>query len=161
MSSNLYVQDGAGIYRLATTNEVFATARARVNKRHRRGALLTSNTDTDRFLFPKLANLSHEVFGVIYLDSRHRIIEYVQHFTGTINCCTVHPRIILKHALDVNASSLICSHNHPSGSSEPPQTDIKLTNRIKEFLIQIEVRLVDHVAISSDDSVSMASRGLL
>lgn len=161
MASNIYVQDACGSYRLATTKELLATARARVNSRYRRGASLTSNEDTIDYLFPKYAEESSEVFGVIYLDARHRIIEFVPHFRGTISQCSVFPRVILKHALEVNAAAVICSHNHPSGSSEPSQADILLTREIKDLLKRIDVNLLDHFILASLDNTSMAARGLV
>lgn len=102
-----------------------------------------------------------EVFAVIYLDGRHRIIETEIAFRGTIDGSSVHPRDIIRRALTHNAAAVIVAHNHPSGVAEPSPADIAITRRLIDALTLIDVRLLDHFVIGEGEPVSMAARGLL
>ncbi len=70
----------------------------------------------------------------MFLDTRHRLIEYREMFHGTIDSAPVYPREVVKEALRVNAAAVILLHNHPSGNPEPSQADKMLTQRLKEAL---------------------------
>jgi hypothetical protein len=80
------------------------------------------------YLRTKLASFEHEVFAALFLDSQHRLIEYVELFRGTIDQASVYPREVVKEALRLNAAAVIFSHNHPSGNPEPSQADKLLTS---------------------------------
>ncbi|MCB1819761.1 MAG: DNA repair protein RadC, partial [Gammaproteobacteria bacterium] len=82
-----------------------------------------------------------------------------KHFTGTIDGCSVHPREIVKRALELNAAAAILSHQHPSGNPEPSQADQRITTRLKEALALIDVRVLDHIIVGGTESVSLAERG--
>lgn len=80
-------------------------------------------------------------------------------FAGTIDGSEVHPRVIVKRALEHNAAAIIMAHNHPSGSLEPSPADRACTVRCKEALALVDVRLLDHFVVSNEGYTSMASRG--
>ena len=82
----------------------------------------------------RLANLDYEVFGLILFDKRHRVIECIDLFRGTIDGASVHPREVVKAALRHNASAVLCAHNHPSHNPEPSQADELITSRLKAAL---------------------------
>jgi DNA repair protein RadC len=109
----------------------------------------------------KLGTLDHEVFALIFLDKRHRVISYLEMFRGTIDGASVHPREVVKEVLKQNAAAVILAHPHPSGVAEPSQADEFITTRLKEALGLIDVRVLDHIIIAGADSTSMAERGLL
>jgi hypothetical protein len=86
------------------------------------------------YLTLKLGTLEREVFAVIFLDKRHRVISYQEMFQGTIDGAAVHPREVVKEALKQNAAAVILAHPHPSGVAEPSQADEFITQRMKERL---------------------------
>lgn len=104
---------------------------------------------------------SREVFGVLYLDNQHQLIAFENHFTGTLTQASVYPREILRAALRHNAATVILSHNHPSGNLNPSTADIALTQSIRIALAHADVRVLDHVIVSTDKALSMAECGLL
>ena len=127
MSNNLFTTDATGATRPATADEILDAARAILAHRVRRGAPVSNPRHTREFLRLKLGALEHEVFAMIALDNRHRIIEYVELFRGTVDGASVHPREVVKEALRLNAAALILVHNHPSGVAEPSQADELIT----------------------------------
>ena len=125
------------------------------------GSSLKSPSETEDFLRARLAGVEHEVFSVIYLDNRHRVIEYQELFRGTIDGTSVYPREVVKESLARNAAAIILAHNHPSGISEPSQADERITKRLKAALELVDIRVLDHIIVGSDKCTSLASRGLL
>jgi len=95
------------------------------------------------------------------LDNRHRLIAYLPLFRGTIDGAAVHPREVVKEALRYNAAAVIFVHNHPSGIAEASNADKLITQRLREALGLIDIRVLDHLIIASDQAVSFAELGLL
>jgi DNA repair protein RadC len=158
---SLLAQLEDGNCRPATSEEVIAAAREQLSNRVRRGATLSSPRATRDFLTLKLGTLDHEVFAVIFLDKRHRVISYNEMFRGTIDGASVYPREVVKEALKLNAAAVILAHPHPSGVAEPSQADELITNRLKEALELIDVRILDHIIVAGGDTASFAELGLL
>jgi DNA repair protein RadC len=100
------------------------------------------------------------VFAVMFLDNQHRLIAFEELFFGTIDSASVYPREVLKAALKVNAAALIFAHNHPSGDATPSQADKQITQRLKEALALVDIRVLDHIVVG-DSAISFAERGLL
>ena len=161
MEQKLYRATAEGTYVAASTDELVEAARAAMNRRLRRGAHLSSPRVVRDYLAVRLGSLEHEVFGVVLLDTRHRLIEFVELFRGTIDGSSVHPREVVKLALAKNAAALICVHPHPSGVSEPSRADEILTKRLVEALALVDIRVLDHIIIAGGEAVSMAERGLI
>jgi DNA repair protein RadC len=107
----------------------------------------------------KLGGLEREVFAAAYLDTRHRLIEYVELFHGTIDGAEVHPREVVRRALRCNAAAVILSHNHPSGDVTPSAADRAVTTRLKQALALVDIRLLDHVVVGGTATTAMAERG--
>ena len=97
---------------------------------------------------------------VCFLDNKHRVIEYEELFRGTIDSASVHPREVIRRAIHHNAAAVIFAHNHPSGVAEPSQADHRITDKLKDALGMLDVRVLDHFIIG-DDVVSFAERGYL
>ncbi|MBL4851190.1 MAG: DNA repair protein RadC [Gammaproteobacteria bacterium] len=116
---------------------------------------------TRRYLASQLRHYPHEVFACLFLDNRHRLIRFEKLFHGTIDQASVYPREVVKHALKYNASALIFAHNHPSGDAEPSQADIALTQRLKQALELVDIRVLDHIIIGAGHTTSVAERGLM
>ena len=127
----------------------------------RAGRVLSSPEETRNFLRLRLAELKNEVFGCIFLNTRHRIITVSELFQGTIDGASVHPRVVVQKALELNSSALILYHNHPSLVAEPSHADEMITRRLKDALALIDVRVLDHVVVSAGETVSFAQRGLI
>jgi len=125
------------------------------------GVKFTSPDETKHYLVLKLAEREREVFAVLFLDNRHRLIKYDEMFFGTIDGASVHPREVVKAALQHNAAAVILAHNHPSGVPEPSRADETITNRLKEALNFVDIRVLDHIVVGGTDTVSFAERGLV
>lgn len=151
---------GLGTAKYAQLQAVLEMARRYLNEGLKRGDSLTSPQETRQFLSSKLRDYPHEVFAVLFLDQRHRVIQFEEMFRGTIDGASVHPREVVKKALEYNAAALIFAHNHPSGVAEPSQSDERITQRLKEALGLVDIRVLDHFVVG-DDVVSFAERGLL
>jgi DNA repair protein RadC len=146
-------------YREATFEEIMTGARQAVSRKVRRGTTLSSPRATADYLMTRLAQHPYEVFTLIYLDTRHRLIACQDLFRGTIDGASVHPREVVKEALKHNAAAVILAHNHPSGVAEPSQADEIITRRVKEALALVDIRVLDHVIVAGGDTTSMAERG--
>jgi DNA repair protein RadC len=147
--------------REASSEEILAAAREQMSHRVRRGTSLTSPKATRDYLSVKLGSLEREVFAVIFLDKRHRLISYQEMFQGTIDGASVHPREVVKEALKQNAAAVILAHPHPSGVAEPSQADEFITQRLKDALSLVDIRVLDHIIVAGGDTVSFAESGLL
>jgi len=159
--SALMVRDQQGRYQVATTDQILEAARQAIEHKMQRGAAFTSPTFVKEYLHTKLADFEHEVFAVLFLDAKCRLIEYAEMFRGTIDSASVHPREVVKAALRLNAAAVIVSHNHPSGNPEPSEADKRMTQTLKEALALVEVRTLDHIVVGGADTVSFAERGLI
>ena len=132
-----------------------------LKKRFRKGKLITTPAETIDYLQLKLAEREYEVFCVMYLDNRHRLLCFEELFRGTVDSSHVYPREIVKLALQHNAAAVILAHNHPSGSAEPSVADQQITQRVKAALELVDIRVLDHIVIGAMETVSLAERGLL
>ena len=111
------------------------------------------------YLKSLLRHEPHEVFGCLFMDSKHRMLAFEVLFRGSIDSASVYPRQVVKRALAHNAAAVIFCHNHPSGNSEPSQADRTLTQRLTEALDLIEVRVLDHFIVGEGEPLSMAEHG--
>lgn len=125
------------------------------------GAAFTSTTAVRDWLRLQLATLEREEFVVLFLDNQHRLLAHDTLFTGTINHTQVHPREVVKAALRHNSAALIVAHSHPSGLAEPSQADRQITERLKQALDLVGIRLLDHLVVGGMDVVSFSERGWL
>ena len=160
---NLFCRDHEGNYQSAHQEQIVGIAQQILCDRLQRNEDITATSpaDVQRYLQLKLAGKGREVFAMLCLDTRHRMICFEQLFYGTIDGASVHPREVVKAALRVNAAAVIFSHNHPSGVAEPSQADIAITGRLKSALALIDVRVLDHIVVPPDEAVSLAQRGHL
>jgi DNA repair protein RadC len=152
---------GLGPTRFAELQATAEIARRQLSETLRAGPSLASPRATRDFLSSQLRDREHEVFCCLYLDKRHRLIQYQELFRGTIDGASVHPREIVKLALQRNSAAVIIAHNHPSGVADPSQADELITQRVKEALALVDIRLLDHIIIGDGASVSLAERGLI
>jgi DNA repair protein RadC len=123
--------------------------------------MLRSPANVKAYLCLWFANRPYESFVALFLDAQHRLIESRELFRGTINQTAVYPREVVKAALSVNAAALVVSHNHPSGMAEPSNADQLLTEGLKAALNTVDIRLLDHIIVAGNTTMSFAEKGLL
>ena len=129
--------------------------------RHRRGRVLETPNAARSYLQLKCADYATEVFGCLFLDTRHRVVERAELFHGTIDSATVYPRVVVQRALAVNAAAIVIFHNHPSGVAEPSAADRAITRRLIDALALVDVRVLDHIVVGHGECVSLAEMGML
>jgi len=112
------------------------------------------------FLKSRLRDLKQEQFFCVFMDNKHRVLGVECMFTGTIDSASVHPREVVRKALEYNAAAVILAHNHPSGEAEPSQADHRITDKLKDAMRLIDVRVLDHFVVG-DEVVSFAQRGYI
>lgn len=152
---------GLGQAKYVQLQAVLELARRYLEETLQRGDVMQNAADTRRYLMARMRHHAHEVFACLFLDNKHRVIQYEELFFGTIDSSAVHPRQVVKRALHHNAAALIIAHNHPSGVAEPSHADETITLRLKEALAIIDVRLLDHIVVGDGQTVSLAERGVL
>ena len=113
------------------------------------------------FLKLKLGFEEREIFAVMFLDAQNRLIEYAPMFYGTVHETSVHPREVVKKALSLNAASVIFSHNHPSGKPVESEADKLLTKQLKATLKMVDVRVLDHIIVAGNKTLSFVEKELL
>lgn len=113
------------------------------------------------YLTIDMAHLRHERVRVLYLDTKNRLLLDDKVSDGTLDEAAIHPREVVKKALDLGASALILVHNHPSGSPEPSRADVQITNRIAEAGRLLGITVHDHVIIAKEGHVSLKAKGLI
>ena len=122
---------------------------------------ITGSQSAFEILEPNLSDLNTEEFWVLFLNRGNRLIKKEMLTRGGIAGTVVDKRIILKKALDHQASGIIVAHNHPSGNCEPSIADKKLTQSLKEAVELLEMKLLDHLIITQSDYFSFSDEGLL
>ncbi len=152
---------GVGIAKLAQIRATLELTDRYLRAGFERGEPITDPAMTRRFLKNKLSRHRREVFGCMFLDNQHRLIRYEELFFGTIDGASVHPREVVKRALETNSAAVIFAHNHPSGIAEPSQADQRITDRLKSALLLVDVRVLDHMIVGEAEVMSFAERGLL
>ena len=152
---------GLGNAKYAQLQAVIEMGRRHLFETVERGDALGSPQQTARYLQARLRDYPYEVFAVLFLDNRHRVIAFEELFRGTIDGASVHPREVVRRALALNAAAVILSHNHPSGVAEPSQADRRITERLRDALLLVYVRVLDHLIIGDGECCSFAERGLI
>ncbi len=145
-----------------STAEVIEAAHHMLASLARRGDIsLCKPADASRFFRTQIANEEREVFSVAFLDAQHRLITCDILFQGGIDSSVIYPREVVKASLKHNAAALVVAHNHPSGVAEPSEADRRITDRLREALNLVDVRLLDHLVVTQVDCVSLAERGMI
>ena len=135
----------------------------RVLEQHlfKHGPCLIDPQSVRDYLRLKLAGEKNEVFAVLFLDCRHRLLAFEPLFQGTVESATVYPRRVVQRALDHNSAAVILVHNHPSGCTQPSNSDVVLTHELKRLLEGIQVQVLDHFIVGQGEPYSFAESGRL
>lgn len=161
MNAAVKSEDSPSYQVRADEDEIIARAIEILKNRLRPGAQMSSPSVVKDYLALTETGDAVEQFRVLWLDSQHQVIALETLATGTINQAAVYPREVVRSALRHNASACIITHNHPSGSPEPSNSDRALTRHLKQALDLIDVRLLDHIVTASGHTMSFAEAGLI
>ena len=104
---------------------------------------------------------AQEVFGILILNTKHKIVAVHEVSRGTLNSSLVHPREVFKPAVLHNAAAIICFHNHPSGDPESSREDIEVTKRLVEAGKILGIEVLDHIIVSDEGYTSLKERGVM
>lgn len=125
-------------------------------------APLLDNTEAVAgYLHVAIAHELREHVRVLFLDNRHHLIRDETVSSGSVVSAQIHPREIMRRALELGSTGLILAHNHPSGNPEPSRDDIVMTRAVIEAGRTLEVRVLDHLIIGRHGFVSMRSQGFI
>ncbi|MBM1193991.1 RadC family protein [Pseudomonas weihenstephanensis] len=152
-------QLGLGPAKFSQLQAVLEMGRRHLAERLRRDSALESPQAVRDYLKALLRHEPHEVFGCLFMDSKHRMLAFEVLFRGSIDSASVYPRQVVKRALGHNAAAVIFCHNHPSGITDPSEADRTLTQRLTEALDLIEVRVLDHFIVGDGEPLSMVEHG--
>jgi DNA repair protein RadC len=125
------------------------------------GNILNSVEKVYKHLKSDIGFLEKEVFKIIFLNSKNEYLGDEILFLGTIDKSQIYAREIIKEVMKYNAKSVIFAHNHPSGSFEPSRADIDMTKKLKNILEPLEVRVLDHIIITSKGYYSFLEEGII
>ena len=125
------------------------------------GAFFSSSQAVGNYLSPKIAHLGYEVFILLCMNARNRLIREAWISQGTLTSCPVHPREVFRAAISAGSASVLLAHNHPSGNPEPSADDISLTRRLERAGKEIGIKVLDHIIVGSQGIVSLAERGVV
>jgi len=140
-------------------NQALSILRTRLRKCGKES--LTSPAAAINVVKLALAEEEKEVFVVLFLDTRHRLISFERLFTGTVDGASVYPREVVKRALKLNAAAVIFAHNHPSGEPKPSDADERIPERLPAALAMVDVRVLDHIIVGGLSHASFAHLGLI
>lgn len=152
---------GVGEYSAAALKSVAVAARRMARSEVADKPVLASWQSLIDYLAIDMAHLNIERVRVLYLDTKNRLIDDHHVGDGSIDEASIHPREVIRKAMDVGAAALILVHNHPSGSPEPSSADIQITKRIAEAGRLLGVTVHDHVIIGREGNVSLRAKGLI
>lgn len=152
---------GLGDAKYTQLQAVLEMARRHFAEVLQKGDALTSPDMTRAYLSAQLRGYNFEVFACLFLDNQHRVIQLEELFRGTIDSASVYPREVIKRVLHHNAQAVIFAHNHPSGINEPSMADKHITEKLKQALNLLDVRVLDHFIIGDGIPYSFAEHGLL
>jgi DNA repair protein RadC len=154
-------KEGVGNARYAVLQAALELARRHMLERLTVRSVLTTPEDVQKFLLAQLRDPPYEIFCCLFLDSLHRLIAFEELFRGTTGGAQVHPKEIVRQAIEHNAAAVILSHNHPSGVCQPSKADEQITRRVRDALALVDVRVLDHVIVADGESFSFAQHGML
>jgi DNA repair protein RadC len=146
---------------MAIVTQALVILENKVVRKLKPGEIMTSPEHVKQWLILHYGMLDREVFGLIFLDSRHRYLGHQQLFTGDIQGASVHPRQVARSVFDYNAAAVIAVHCHPSFVAEPSHADELITHKLRDMLGQLEVRLLDHCIVGGNQVMSFAAKGLI
>ena len=151
---------GLGVAKFTQLQACLEMSRRYLRETIEREGPLTNPEDAKQFLLMRMRDYKKEVFACLFLDTKNHVIKYEELFAGTLNSAEVHPREVVKQALKHNANAVILAHNHPSGVSKPSSADIEITHTLRDALLLVDIKVLDHFIIGNEVT-SLATLGHL
>ena len=152
---------GIGAARAAQIVAAVELGRRTLTRSGRERVQITSPRVLAEMLLPQYGSRPVEQFGVVLLDTKHRVLRTTIVTVGTIDASIVHPREIFREAASAGAAAIVLFHNHPSGDPEPSHEDVTLTRRLVAAGILMGIDVVDHVILADTRYCSLREKGLL
>jgi DNA repair protein RadC len=153
--------DGLGPSRYAQLQAVRELTRRALVETLTDRPIFASPTAVRDYLKLTIGPKPHEVFMALFVDAQHRLLAAEELFRGTLAQTSVHPREVVKRALEVNAAAVVFAHNHPSGVAEPSRADELLTAALTNALAQVDVRTLDHFIVAGSRVYAFSEHGKL
>jgi DNA repair protein RadC len=135
--------------------------RRRINIRAPKKITVRASSDIAKYLSQLMRDLDHEVFAIVFLNRANRIKNFEIISRGGITGTVADPRIILRRALEEGATSIVLTHNHPSGNLTPSRADEEITRKIVEAAKLLDISVLDHIIVSEEGYYSFADEGML
>lgn len=157
----ILAEPGIGPAKLALLLAALELGRRCAEQPLTRRSVMASPARTRTFLQHHLGNETREVFCCLFLDAQHRLLRCDDLFFGTLDGAAVYPREVAVRALQYRAAAVILAHNHPSGIATPSAADRRITERLRDALALIDVRILDHIVVGRGETCSFAEAGLL
>lgn len=152
---------GIGPVKLATLLAAGTLATRIANEQLRSSPFIGHSRDVRDQLSQRMRDRDRETFTVLFLNTRHCIIAIEDLFTGTVDTATVHPREIVRRALQHNSRAIVAAHNHPSGNCSPSNDDRQVTREIMAACKVLDITLLDHIVFGANSHFSFAEHQLL
>jgi DNA repair protein RadC len=147
--------------RSLTPEQIVRAANVALAQRYTRGVAFGNPDLTADYLAVHYSDRPAEVFTCLFLDNKHRLLAIEDLFHGTIDGASVYPHEIARRCLAHNAAAVFLAHNHPSGVTTPSPSDLSITAKIKDTLVLLDVRVLDHFIVGGGTAASFAAAGLL
>jgi len=159
--SELKKISGIGSAKAITILAALELGRRRFSAHRIQRMVVRSSNEIALYLKTTLRDYPHEVFAVLFLNRANKIRHFEIVSSGGITGTVADPRIILRKALEHEATSIVISHNHPSGNLQPSKADKDITEKIKNAAGYLDIQVLDHIIVSDDGYFSFADEGLL
>ncbi|MEO7307432.1 MAG: DNA repair protein RadC [Ferruginibacter sp.] len=162
----LSIHDFKQVKGIGQAKSIIITAALELGRRRHASAALEktvvrSSRDIAQYLQATLKDHNYEVFAVVFLNRANKINHFEIISKGGITGTVADPRVILKKALEEDATSIVLCHNHPSGNLQPSRADEELTKKIKEAAGYFDIKIIDHIIVSEEGFYSFADEGIL
>ena len=152
---------GIGAARSAQIVAAVELGRRTLTRVGRERVQVTSPRTVAELLLPLYGSLGVEQFGIVLLDTKHRVLRTVVVSIGTLDASIVHPREVFREAASAGAAAIVLFHNHPSGDPEPSQDDVVLTRRLMAAGVLMGIDVMDHVILADTRYCSLREKGYL
>lgn len=145
---------------------VIVAAALEIGKRRRSSEIIKrvqikNSREIYELFHASLVDLDHEECWILLMNNQHRVLDRIRISHGGVSETTVDPKIVLKHAVEKLASSLVLCHNHPSGNPFPSSCDDRITQKLKQACQSFDIQLTDHIVFSENGYYSYADEGKL
>ena len=152
---------GMGTAKIATLRAIREISERWYREQAEQRSFVECSKDVLDLLAHRFRDLQQEIFSVVFLDTKHRVIAVEDLFQGTINTASVFPREVVRRAINLGAAAIVAAHNHPSGNPEPSAEDRRVTEDLKKACQLMEINLLDHIVVGSNGHFSFADKRMM